>query len=450
MPKVQSVPQELNDLFPAQWIWSQARAHGAVQRVGKVNFVVFFWALVLAPVNGSFYSLANLQRLYQVMADHRVAISAYLRRFSAGAARFFAACALRALEVQLRLVAPPELFARFTDVLAIDSTLVTLAESLAAEFPGSRTNSAPATVKLNAVYSVVSATVKQVVIAAGKTAETKVLKLTDAMRGSLLLLDLGFFAWAIFAEIKRRKAFFISRLKANANPVIVEDLSQGPGRRRKLVGQKLRDVVPGLGRETLDVMVSVTYFRQTKGGKRHREACLLRVVGVRHPVTDELHLYVTNVLGDTMTPAQIRLAYTARWFVELLFDELKNDCGMGGLPTTQPDAVRILLYVALIRLAVSRVALGVLIERTLAEAEQVGGAPMRKALELAMQDRISPRRFTKAFQTFGMLLLVRVLRRAGIFWRPEHLDRLLVISAVDPNNGQGKLLTQCRRGKRLK
>jgi putative transposase len=446
MAKVPSIALELNHLFPSSWLWTQARAHGAVQRVGKVNFVVFFWALVLAPVGGHFCSLANLQRLYEVMADHRIATSAYLRRFSAGAARFFAACALRALEVQLRLVAPPELFARFTDVLAIDSTLVALIDSLAANFPGARTNTAPATVKINAIYSVLSAGVKQITVAAGKTAETKVLKLSSDIRGSLLLMDLGYFAWGLFATVMRRKAFFISRLKANANPIIVADLSRGAGRRRPLVGQKLRAVLPGLHRETLDVLVRVPYYRsgRTRGERRRREHCELRVVGVRHPVSGELHLYVTNVLGDVMTPEQIRLAYSARWFVELLFDELKHDCGMAAFPSAQPEAVRVLLYVAVIRLAVSRVALSALIERTLAEAEAAGGEPMRKAVQLALRDRISPRRFTKAFNAYGLLVLQRVLHQAGIRWRPQHLDMLLAGAAIDPNNGKDKLMARCR------
>ena len=444
MAKVPSIAQELNQHFPAAWIWAQARAHGAVQRIGKVNFVVFFWALVLAPVGGSFCSLANLQRLYQVMAGHRVATSAYLRRFTAGAARFFAACALRALEVQLRLIAPPALFARFTDVLAIDSTLVALIDALATAFPGARTNSAPATVKINAVYSVLSAGLKQITVAAGKTAETKVLKLSADLCGALLLMDLGYLSWGLFATIQRRKAFFISRLKANANPLIVEDLSRGAGRRRPLVGRKLREVLPGLHRETLDVLVRVPYNRQPKGGKRRRVYCQLRVVGVRHPETDELHLYVTNVLGDVMTPAQIRLAYSARWFVELLFDELKHDCGMAAFPTAQPEAVRVLLYVAVIRLAISRVALSALLERTLAEAEAVGGEALREAVKHALRDRVSPRRFTKAFNAYGLLVLERVLRHAGIRWRSEHLDLLLAEAAIDPNNGKDKLMARCR------
>lgn len=131
--------------------------------------------------------------------------------------------------------------------------------------------------------------------------------------------------------------------------------------------------------------------------------------------------------------------------MELLFDELKHDCGMAAFPTAQPEAVRVLLYVAVIRLAISRVALAALLERTLAEAEAVGGEALpREAVKHALRNRVSPRRFTKAFNTYSLLVLERVLRHAGIRWRSDHLDMLLAGAAIDPNNGKDKLIARCR------
>ncbi len=42
-----------------------------------------------------------------------------------------------------------------------------------------------------------------------------------------------------------------------------------------------------------------------------------RVVGVRHPTSGELYLYLTNVAPDVFTPRQVHAAYTARWMFEL-------------------------------------------------------------------------------------------------------------------------------------
>jgi hypothetical protein len=56
---IPTIPAQLNDLFPASWLRAQARDTGAVQRCGKVDIVVFFWALVLAPLAGAAPSLAS-------------------------------------------------------------------------------------------------------------------------------------------------------------------------------------------------------------------------------------------------------------------------------------------------------------------------------------------------------------------------------------------------------
>ena len=40
------------------------------------------------------------------------------------------------------------------------------------------------------------------------------------VRGKLLLMDLGYFAYELFARIADNGGFFLSRLKGNANPLI--------------------------------------------------------------------------------------------------------------------------------------------------------------------------------------------------------------------------------------
>ena len=70
----------------------------------------------------------------------------------------------------------------------------------------------------------------------------------------------------------------------------------------------------------------------------------LRVVGVRHPKTGELHLYPTNLPPKWMTPEQIRVAYSARWVVELLFDWLNNGSGMKRFPSKRMEVVQALLH----------------------------------------------------------------------------------------------------------
>lgn len=442
MAKVPSIPEELNSLYPPEWLRHEAKVCGALKRHGKVDIVILFWALVLAPAGGVAFTIAGFQALFQLMAGITLARSAFLGRFTQDFARFVKSCAERAMEVHFQAHMPPELFRHFSDVLAIDSSLVSLPDALAKVYPGSRKKTTPAAVKVNAVYSVLSASAKRIIVAAGTTAESKLLQLgSQDLKGKLLLFDLGYFSYPAFRDIARHKGYFISRMKSNANPKIIADHHEGPGRVRKLVGLKLKQALTGLHREELDVTVKTTFRekrRRRMKGKKNTKTILrkqnLRVVGVRHPETHEFHVYITNVPRAWMTPEEIRISYTARWLVELLFDHLKNECGMKKFPVRKNShIVEILVYTALIRLAVSHVAMDALCNRILQSARQNGGEALHDAMANAMAMRCSHKRFLKAWNAYGLVLLIEVLRKAGIQWKPEFMDKLLAGAMVDPN-----------------
>jgi len=64
---------------------------------------------------------------------------------------------------------------------------------------------------------------KQITLAKGTKAESKLLRVGRDVAETLLLIDLGYFCYALFGKIIRFGGFFISRLKKNANPRIIAD-----------------------------------------------------------------------------------------------------------------------------------------------------------------------------------------------------------------------------------
>ncbi len=286
-----SVAEELNKLFTPSWLRATARECGAVKRFVKGDIVVFFWTLLLGPASGASSSLASLQRRFEAPAGIKLAPSSFLGRFSPDLVGFLRRCFERAVTASFQAWATPAIFKHFADVLVQDSTIITLADALARVFPGVKTKAA---LKVNAIYSVLRGDLRSLVIAAGKRSELRFVRITRALAGALLLLDLGYFSWAVFAAINRVDAFFVSRLKKNSNPRIVRDFHTGPGRTRSLIGLKLRDALRGLGREHLDVEVEVTVREKvrgrTAGKKTVSRKVRFRVVGVRHPTSGELYL----------------------------------------------------------------------------------------------------------------------------------------------------------------
>ncbi|MCD6496894.1 MAG: hypothetical protein J7M25_01135 [Deltaproteobacteria bacterium] len=108
-----------------------------------------------------------------------------------------------------------------------------MADTLAWISAGPRTKITAARAKVNAVYSVLSVSAKRIIVAAGTTGESKSLQLGSLdIKGKVLLFDLGYFRYPGVRDIVRQKGSFVSRMKNKANPVIIADHHQGPGRTR--------------------------------------------------------------------------------------------------------------------------------------------------------------------------------------------------------------------------
>lgn len=441
MPKMPSIAEELNTLFPAEWLRRTARVHEVVQRVVKIDIVVFFWSVLLGPPEGAFASLASLQRRFEAAAAIGLARSSFLDRFSKALVRFLEACLDRAMEHALGRWACPPVLERFRDVLVQDSTVVTVADTLARFFPGVSTKAA---VKVNAVSSVQTGTLRGLAISGGTRGETWFARITRKLEGHLLLLDLGYFSWALFSKIDRVGAFFVSRLKGNANPLVVRDLHQGPGRRRPIVGLRLREVLEKLKRQELDVEVLASFTerrRPTSNDPRKTvpRTVRLRVVGIRHPDTGAFHLYLTNLGPDELDPEQVRAVYSARWFGELLFRELKSNCQLRRLPSRSPQVVRALILAAAIRLMVARVALETVRCRYAAAASRRFPTGFDDFVDVLTRLRTGPERFHAVWRDLAPFFLLDVLRKAGVRWRPRHLDDLLAAAIIDPNRARDSL-----------
>jgi IS4 transposase len=162
--------------------------------------------------------------------------------------------------------------------------------------------------------------------------------------------------------INENDGFFLTRLKSNANPLIVEGRRKWRERAISLPERRLEDVVGDLRREIIYVTVEITFKRRPYAGKQSTDTMAFRVVGVRNEDTEDYHLYVTN-LPEAFTPRQVVALYRLRWKVELLFRELKSLYGLAKFQTSDPAIVELLVVAALLTLTVSRALLGVFQKR---------------------------------------------------------------------------------------
>jgi hypothetical protein len=215
--------EELTKMFSDDFLKNAAIESGFIQRWRKINPVIFFWVLVLGFGVNFLREIRGLKRKYEIESNTKLSISSFNDRFTAKAEDFFKKCIIHALEYQTQEHSCKlrDKLKNFKDILIQDSTIIRLHESLAKLFPAARSKKIAAGLKLSCVISCVAESVKTVRIFSERRSEVKTLRLREWVKGCILLIDLGFFKYAVFDRIEYYGGFFVSRLKGNANPKIV-------------------------------------------------------------------------------------------------------------------------------------------------------------------------------------------------------------------------------------
>jgi IS4 transposase len=419
------IRRELRKVIPESLVNELARETGAVQRQRRVRIHDLVWVLVLGFAVGRKRTLAALRRRYERASGQTIEESSFYDRFTPGLSKLLKRLLARAFEQALgvgRSLTGP--LAVFRDVILTDSTVIRLHDLLEKRFPACRTNHTKAALKAHAIMSVRGVGEQSVKVTAERDHDGPVFCVGPWVRDHLLMFDLGYFRYQLFASIGRNGGYFLTRLKGNADPMIVAVNRRHRGRAISLVGQRLRDVVARMQRQVLDVEVEVRFPRRRYRGRIHRDTQRLRVVGLLNRETGQYHLYVTNVPPEKLAAEDIGATYSLRWQVELLFKELKTHYRIEDMPSSKRVVVEILLYAALLTLVVSRRLLA-LVRRRLA----------------AMADRLPEQRWAAVFASVAHDLLTVVTRPLGaarLLLRA--VDKVLLHEAVDPNAARHGLL----------
>lgn len=252
------------------------------------------------------------------------------------------------------------------------------------------------------------------------------------VKDRLLLFDLGYFRYQLFDCIDRNGGFFVTRLKKNANPLIVSLNRLHRGRAVPVEGERLRDVIDRLERDVLDVTVEVVFPRRAYAGRVRRARQKLRVVGIKNDDTGVYHLYITNIPEERLCAEDVGIVYSLRWQIELLFKELKTYFRLEDIPSRKVVVVESLLYAALLTLVASR--------RVLDAIRQ----------HLRHTDANLPtQRWAAVFTSVAHELLLAVIRRlARARGALREVARMLLHEAVDPNRKRHGLLRAVENGAR--
>ena len=136
-------------------------------------------------------------------------------------------------------------------------------------------------------------------------------------RDTLLVFDMGFFAFPFFDDLTEAGVFFLTRLREKSAYTVVQTLGSGTGWR--------------------DSLIQLGVYRSNPC------RCRLRLVEVRHAGT--WYRYLTNGLEPAILPAaDVAELYRRRWHIETAFLTVKRLLGLSYLWTGADNGVQLQLW----------------------------------------------------------------------------------------------------------
>jgi IS4 transposase len=343
-------------MFSPEFLRKTAIDTGLIKRERKIDAVVMFWVLTLSFGVRLQRTLASLKRSYEKEAHENLSDSSWYYRFTPELVAFLKACVLHGIEylAQEQSHNLNKKLIRFQDILIQDSTIVRLHSSLAKLYPAARSKGDAAGLKVAIKVSARGNTPESISLYSESANELKTLRVGPWIKDKILLFDLGFYKYQLFARIVENGGYFVSRLKENSNPLIIRANRTWKGQSVDVSGCYLQDILPKLKRQILDVEIEVSFKRRAYKGVRKADTCRFRLVAIHNEEDGKYHTYITNINSDILGPEDIGKLYGARWDIELMFKELKSRYALDVINTKNPQIIEALIWVAILTLLVSR------------------------------------------------------------------------------------------------
>jgi len=223
---------------------------------------------------------------------------------------------------------------RFTSVIVLDSSTITLPDSMQEEFAGcgGSYGGGAAAMKLQTELDLRSGAVAHVEIEPGRSPDAATSR-QDARRGagSLRITDLGYFNLTVFADMNRAGEYFLSRLQFGTSVLLPNGdavellnwLAKQPG--------PFVDQATLVGKEQRLACRLIAWRVPEEQANRRRQKLrqeMMRRKG-QEPSAERLAwcdwtILVTNVPVEMLSPEEALVLYRARWQVELLFKRWKS------------------------------------------------------------------------------------------------------------------------------
>ena len=169
------------------------------------------------------------------------------------------------------------------------------------------------------------------VITDGKQHEVTITRQWQFEAGTILVFDRGYTDYDWFAQLTSQKVFFVTRLKSNADYIVVED----------------RPVVSGKG------IVHDQIICMTQQAAETDAPPMMRRIEFFDEIEQRTLVFLTNHLK--LAAATVAAVYKDRWKIELFFKALKQSLKVKTFVGTTANALKTQIWTALIAMLLVKI-----------------------------------------------------------------------------------------------
>jgi hypothetical protein len=359
MINTEPIGQALQNLF-GETADEVARETRFVQRESKLTGIKFMQTFVMGFIQ---HPEASMNLLSQVAADLGVEITkqGVQKRLTSAAVAFMRTMFDRSKDtLQNKIPIPLTLLTQFTAVQLVDSSGISLPDSLAAEFPAAGGDGPVAGLKLQTIWEFLRGNLTAVFQTTAREPDQSFTgHLAYITQGALFLCDLGYFKLTSLRDIIAGQAYFISRLDTQCgllDPTTEERFDLLAYLRQSLADRVELNLWVGCAMQlpcrVLAVRLPPDVVEERRRKAKDNARRKGRTLSTQKLAWLEWSIYITNVPAAMLALRQVVLIYTLRWQIELLFKLWKSEAQLDRVAGKRRERTLCEIYAKLIGMVV--------------------------------------------------------------------------------------------------
>ena len=325
---------KITEILNEEYINNIAKECGLIIREGKIDGYKFLDMLLFTHFNHKELSLNDLSLQLELRYNISITKQAIDERFTEVAVKFFKTVLEEVINISIQENLAID-FTEYDKVRIKDSTSFQLPDSMQEKYPGSGGSASKSGIRIQFEYDLKRGKIHDLSLYAFNNQDFNNANQTidEIDKNDLVIRDLGYISINILKKIDKKEAFYLNRLKSNIKVYELNENGEFEAidfvklhKHMRKNNLQLIEKEAYVGQEKLKTRIIIELLPSKQYAERMRKAKKGvnkkgRFLGKNYKARAGLNIFITNTKIEAK---QVRLLYTIRWQIELMFKIWKS------------------------------------------------------------------------------------------------------------------------------